>query len=77
MQASHHTLTDLFDQLGLPNDEASIRQFIEDNQFSQPDQALESLPVWNESQKQFLLESRTEDAEWSEPVDELDAMLRG
>lgn len=75
MQAGYHSVEDLFGQLGLPNDEASIKQFVEKNKTTDDSQTLESMPVWSESQKQFLLEARSDDAEWSEPVDVLDALL--
>ena len=75
MQANFQSLRALFGQLGLPDDDTTIAQFIEKNRISDRDTPLESLSVWSESQKQFLLEARSLDAEWAEPVDELDALL--
>ncbi|EAR11047.1 DUF2789 family protein [Reinekea blandensis] len=75
MQANFQSLRALFGQLGLPDDDTTIAQFIEKNRINDPDTPLESLSVWSESQKQFLLEARSLDAEWAEPVDELDALL--
>lgn len=75
MQASHQSLTELFGQLGLPDDDNAIQQFIERNRISDADTRLEDLPVWTSAQKQFLLEARSDDAEWAVPVDELDSLL--
>lgn len=75
MQASHQSLTQLFGQLGLPDDEDAIKQFVERNRITDADTRLEDLAVWSAAQKQFLLEARSDDAEWAVPVDELDSLL--
>ncbi len=76
METAHHTLADLFGQLGLENSSDAINAFIAEHKSLRSDQTLESLDIWSESQRQLLIEARTEDAAWSEPVDELDALLR-
>jgi hypothetical protein len=72
---SHHQMNDLFAQLGLPSDNRSIKDFIENHHIS-GNIRLEQAPFWNQSQAAFLAESISEDADWAELVDHLDAELR-
>ncbi len=76
MENAHHSLSDLFEQLGLENSNQAIESFISQHQPLPENFSLESLEVWNEGQRQFLMEARTDDAIWAVPVDELDALLR-
>lgn len=76
MDTSKHTLATLFEQLGLPADEASIEQFVTKHSPLPQDIALQAAPFWSESQSHFLGEGLAEDSDWAEIIDELDAMLR-
>jgi hypothetical protein len=42
----------------------------------QDDLTIDEAPFWNASQASFLLDSLQEDGDWSEIIDQLDAMLR-
>jgi hypothetical protein len=75
MYTQHHSLSDLFSQLGLPNDSQAIDHFIQKHHMDSVNQTLEALPVWTTAQKQFLIDARSEDADWAEPVDELDMRM--
>jgi len=76
MDTSKHTLTTLFDQLGLASDEASIKEFIDRHSPLAREVAIQDAPFWSESQSHFLKEGLEEDSDWAEMIDELDAQLR-
>ncbi|MGB9578203.1 MAG: DUF2789 domain-containing protein [Halothiobacillaceae bacterium] len=76
MEHSFHPLSELFAQLGLPNDAAAIEAFVARHRPLAHDLALTDAPFWSESQRQFLRESIDQDADWAEAVDHLDALLR-
>ncbi len=69
------TLELLFAQLGLDNDELSMKRFIHQHKI-QAGVLLFEAPFWNNSQAMFLKEAIYEDADWAEVIDHLDAMLR-
>ncbi|WP_461480453.1 DUF2789 domain-containing protein [Porticoccus sp.] len=76
MDTDIHTLSDLFDQLGLPSGQLAIEQFVA-NHRPLPDQVL--LPeaaFWSSAQRAFLIEAIVDDSDWAEQVDQLDALLR-
>ncbi|OCQ18431.1 hypothetical protein A7985_23530 [Pseudoalteromonas luteoviolacea] len=75
MDTSYHSLKSLFSQLGLENSDEHISQFIDCNKL-QSHILIKDAPFWNEGQKNFIEESLNEDADWSEVIDELDALLR-
>ncbi len=81
------TLNELFLQLGLPNDEASIHAFIQKHSMasktikSQKKPAktaaeITKAPWWSPSQSEFLRQAIHEDSEWAIPVDELNKRLQ-
>ncbi|OEE68304.1 hypothetical protein A1OO_21520 [Enterovibrio norvegicus FF-33] len=75
MEVFDHNLAHLFLQLGLPEDDAAIRDFINKHSLSDS----ESLPAaafWTTSQRQFLEEAKSQDADWVEQIDTLDTLLR-
>ena len=72
-----HQFSDLFAQLGLPNDEQAIQQFIITNSPLASDIELADAPFWTASQAAFLKEEKLEDADWAELVDQLNLALRG
>lgn len=76
MDNSIHNMTNLFSQLGEPNDEASIRRFIGAHRPLAGDVPLHEAPFWSAAQAQFLREAIASDADWAVVVDELDVSLR-
>lgn len=75
MLLTTQTLELLFAQLGLDNDELSMKRFISQHKLDAGVLLFEA-PFWNNSQAMFLKESIYEDADWAEVIDHLDAMLR-
>lgn len=76
MEPTVHPFSDLFAQLGLPNDSASIQQFIATHSPLPDDMRLEEAPFWSPAQAQFLKEEWREDADWAPLVDQLNVRLR-
>lgn len=76
MEQSVHTLSELFKQLGLPDDEQSIEAFIASHRPLPEGVSLPDADFWNESQRHFLSEEWDEDADWAELVDTLNNRLR-
>ena len=75
MDTTPQDLSHLFEQLGLDNSESNIDKFITEHQI--PNNVLLcQADFWNESQKSFLKEAIEEDAQWSEVIDHLDALIR-
>lgn len=72
----HHSLEDLFAQLGLPGDAASQRSFVLRHRPLADDLRLSEAPFWSPSQAAFLREQLRADGEWALAVDSLNAMLR-
>ena len=77
MDPSTHAFHNLFEQLGLPNDDVSIRRFIETHSPLADDIYLADAPFWTPAQASFLREEILEDADWAEVVDQLNVRLRG
>lgn len=75
METPIHSMSTLFDQLGLPSDSAAIEGFIEAHGPLPPGLALSDAPFWTSAQATFLREEIFEDADWAEVVDELNAQL--
>lgn len=69
-------MNDLFMQLGLPNDDSAIEQFVEANKGLPANMKLEDAPFWDHAQSSFLETSILEDAEWAELIDQLSNQLR-
>lgn len=76
MDTSKHSLNTLFEQLGMPSDNASIEKFVAQHSPLPGEIALQDAPFWSESQSHFLEEGLEDDSDWAETIDELDAMLR-
>lgn len=68
--------TELFAQLGLPSDEASIHAFLLANAHLPDAVRLEEAPCWTPSQARLLRESLAQDADWAPVVDRLNVALR-
>jgi hypothetical protein len=77
MEQPTHAFHHLFQQLGLPNDNDSIRQFLERHAPLPENVELADAPFWTPAQAEFLREEVLEDADWAEVVDNLNAALRG
>jgi hypothetical protein len=75
MDNSYHSLSQLFDQLGLDSDSNSIEQFISQHRL-QNDLALSKASFWTQAQASFLRESYQQDADWVEVIDQLNQRLR-
>ncbi|MGS0681187.1 DUF2789 domain-containing protein [Shewanella sp. 125m-7] len=75
MDTTAQNFTQLFLQLGLESDDASIEAFISGHSLANVI-PLHEAPFWNKAQKHFLIESIAEDAQWSEVIDHLDTLLR-
>ena len=76
MESPIHTLTSLFDQLGLDSADHAIESFIDGHRPLAGNIALHEADFWNASQASFLKQEIDEDADWAEVVDQLDALLR-
>lgn len=75
MDETFHRFSDLFAQLGLASDTASIVAFIEQHRPIPGDVALADAPFWSTAQAQFLREQLGADADWAEKVDALNLAL--
>jgi hypothetical protein len=61
--------------LGLASSDAAIEYFVQNNHLPK-DIPLDHAACWDAGQAQFIRESLDLDSDWSEIVDQLDAMLR-
>jgi hypothetical protein len=75
MEASLHSLNHLFAQLGLPNSDAEIEQFIHTHRQLAVTISLADAPYWTPAQAAFLREEILKDADWAEVIDQLNARL--
>ncbi len=75
MDSLMHTMPNLFDQLGLPSDEASISQFLATHSPLPHGLVLADAPFWKDSQKAFLRDEILNDADWAEVIDMLNSAL--
>ena len=76
MDKPFHRFSELFAQLGLPSDVASIRTFIELHSPLDNATRLEDAACWNAAQAKLLGELIAQDADWAEVADQLNAALR-
>lgn len=74
MDTSHHSLSALFDQLGLPSGKGEIERFVANHRLALG-QALPDAPFWNKAQSAFLRDALLDDSDWAEEADELAVML--
>lgn len=72
-----HGMSELFAQLGLRSDAASIETFIRTHSPLAETVKIADAPFWTPAQAAFLREKLSEDADWAELVDQLSAALRG
>lgn len=76
MEASFHHFSDLFAQLGLPNEEQDMARFIHQHSGLAPDVRLADAPFWTPAQAALLKNEWLEDADWVEVIDQLELALR-
>jgi hypothetical protein len=76
MKNSNYTFTDLFNQLGLPSDQDSIKAFIKSQRPLNPSTRMEDAPFWTSSQRQFIQEQLANNSDWAELIDQLSLSLR-
>lgn len=77
MEHGIHTLSNLFAQLGKPSDDVSISRFIETHAPLPNGMRLDEARFWTCSQATFLREAISDDADWAEVTDNLNAQLHG
>jgi Protein of unknown function (DUF2789) len=77
MDKVFHGFTELFAQLGLPNDASSIRKFIQTHSPLNSSIRLEDAQFWNTAQAALLQEELQGDSDWAEVIDRLNLALRG
>lgn len=65
----------LFAQLGLPDDDQSIAEFLAKHRSMTHGLRLAEAPYWTPSQAAFLREALSQDAEWAVVVDQLSKAL--
>jgi hypothetical protein len=75
MEAPIHSINNLFAQLGLSSDQASVEQFIRTHSPLPAGIALSEASFWTPTQASFLREELLKDADWAEIIDELNARL--
>lgn len=75
MESPVHRFDELFRQLGLPDDAASIESFLAAHRPQPNDLAVCHMPFWTASQAAFLHEEIMKDGDWAEIVDELGLLL--
>lgn len=76
MDLTHHSMTELFAQLGLGNTPEEIAHFAVVHRPIPETVRLADASFWTPAQAQFLREEISEDADWAEVVDQLNVMLR-
>jgi hypothetical protein len=76
MEGNVHSMTNLFNQLGLPSELADIEAFIEAHRPLAADLQLHEAPFWTASQAGLLREQVIDDADWVGIIDQLDSGLR-
>ena len=76
MDLSFHPMHELFAQLGLPDDAASIESFIQQHRPLAMNTRLCDAPFWSPSQASLIREKLAEDADWAVLIDTLNVQLR-
>lgn len=76
MEKNPHAFHELFAQLGLPCDAASIAQFVQAHSPLHGAVGLPDADFWSPAQAAFLRESLLQDNGWAQQVDALSQALR-
>lgn len=75
MEAPMHSINNLFTQLGLAADDASIANFIQTHRAAATHVVLSEAVFWTPAQAAFLREEILKDADWAEVIEQLNAEL--
>jgi len=70
------SMNQLFAQLGLPDDDDSIRAFIKAHRPLPMTVPLDEAPFWSPAQSQLIAQKLSEDGEWAVLIDTLNVQLR-
>lgn len=70
-----HPLSEIFQQLGLPDDPVEIDRFITTHSPLDDDIKLVDAPFWNDAQRDFLKEKYIADDDWIPMIDQLNEAL--
>lgn len=74
---THYGFAQLFSQLGLPDSDAEIKQFLQQHRPLPQTLNLSEAPFWTPAQVQFLREQwNADDGDWVMQIDQLNAALR-
>ncbi len=76
MESAVHRFSDMFAQLGLPNDDVSIRNFLLSHSPLPDGVHLPDAAFWSPSQASFLRDSLAQDSDWVAWADQLSQALR-
>lgn len=76
MERQHHSLSELFLQLGLPAGPEQINAFVAAHSPLPHGTSLSEATFWNTAQAAFLREALEQDSDWVESVDQLNEALR-
>ncbi|WP_353433034.1 DUF2789 family protein [Polynucleobacter sp. MWH-UH23A] len=76
MNKPFESLQDLFMQLGLPNKCSDIELFIKSHAPLDKSILLADAQWWSPVQKDFLRDELLKDADWAEPIDLLNNLVR-
>jgi hypothetical protein len=76
MEGNLHSMTNLFNQLGLPSEPADIEAFIGAHRPLATDIRLHEAPFWTTPQAGLLRDHVLDDADWAGIIDQLDSGLR-
>ena len=76
MEAPMHSIVSLFDQLGLESTQQGMDDFIDKHKPLASNIELSQAEFWSDSQASFIKETKDDDADWAEIVDQFDTMLR-
>lgn len=77
MDISPKSLSGLFRQLGLPDDDKSVEDFVASHNAPPAGGPIWDEPFWSPAQAAFLKEAWEADSDWVEVIDELGALLHG
>ncbi|MBK7355587.1 DUF2789 domain-containing protein [Propionivibrio sp.] len=75
MERHIHNMKNLFSQLGQPSDDEAIARFLAKNRPLPNGVPLHEADFWTPSQASFLRDAVSDDADWSEVVEALNAEL--
>ena len=76
MEQPHHSLADLFAQLGLDNEPAAMREFVARHRPLPMTVSLSDAPFWSVSQAALIKQKLSDDSDWALIVDTLNVQLR-